>query len=150
MGMFTSYKLTPEEYIPNNIHATGVTPPEPRYPLVAYNAMGEPIGYTWNYGDSIYLEFNTTGHVVYDEEFIEDAETYLTGKRFQLVVYNFRYDVVAHCECDAAARVRILSDSFYPCTLVPGVYKFKLNLIDENAKILYTLMDGDDCILYIK
>ena len=150
MGMFTSYKLTPEDYIPNNLHYTNIVPPEPKYPLVAYNAMGEPVGYTWNYGDSIYLEFNTTGNVVYDEEFVEDAETYLAGKKFQLVIYNFRYDVVAHCECDAAASVRILSDSFYPCTLVPGVYKLKLNLIDKDAKVLCTLMDGDDCILYIK
>ena len=150
MNMFTNYNLIPENYIPNNLHEDNRIPPKPRYPLVAYNSQGEAVGFTWNYGDTIYLEFTTTGNVEFDEGVVEDAETYLQGKKFQLQVYDFRYNVVAHCECEAAATVRILSDSFYPCTLVPGVYKLKLDVIDDVANTQYTLLDNDDCIIYIK
>lgn len=174
MGMFQNYKLTPENYIPHNIHYDKVQPAEPKYPLVAYNKLGDPVGYTWNYGDSIYLEFTTTGNVIYDAEdtpanmgFTEDAETYLstpilnrdtnsdnyleeTNKIFQVLIYDFRYNVVAQCELPAAAKVRVLSDSFYLSSLVKGVYKLQLNLIDKNAGVHYTLIDGDECTLYIK
>ena len=40
----------------------------PKLPLVAYNALNEPVGYTWNYGDTVYLEFNTAGNVVYEDQ----------------------------------------------------------------------------------
>ena len=162
MDMFESYKLTPDDYIPNNLHYDNRIPPKPKYPLVAYNKFDEPIGYTWNYGDSVYLEFETTGNVVYDgndiingapaiDGFVEDAKTYLAGKKFKVELYDFRYNVVAHCECDAAPVVRILSDSFYPCSLVKGVYKLKATIIDEKNNILTTVIDdNDNLIIYIK
>ena len=154
MDMFENYRLTPKTYIPNNICCNERIPVDPKYPLVAYNNQGEAIGYTWNYGDSVYLEFETTGNVVYDDDtsngFTEDASVYLQGKKFQLYLYDFRYNVVAQCTCNAAPIVRILSDSFYPCSLVKGVYHMKLTLIDENDNILTTLLDGEDGIIYIK
>lgn len=162
MDMFENYRLTPDDYIPNNLHYDNKVPPKPKYPLIAYNKFDEPIGYTWNYGDSIYLEFETTGNVVYDgndvlaraaisDGFVEDAETYLAGKKFKLELYDFRYNVVAYCECNAAPTVRMLSDSFYPIPLAKGVYHFKLTLIDEKNNILITLIDdNDNNIIYIK
>lgn len=165
-NMFTNYKLTPENYIPNNMHFTNKQPPKPKYPLVAYNALNEPIGFTWSYGDTVYLEFNTTGNVVYDEGFTEDANTYLStpvlnreegaeeyfkkgNKVFQVLLLNSRYEVVAHCETEAATTVRVLSDSFYPAALVKGVYKLQLNLLDKNAGTRYTLIKGEDCTIFI-
>lgn len=167
LDRFINYKLTPENYIPNNVHLTTKQPPQPKYPLVAYNALNEAIGLTWNYGDSVYLEFTTTGNVVYDEGVVEDAETYLStpvlnrdesaeqyltanGKIFQVLLYNYRYEVVAHCEVPAAAQVRVLSDSFYPAELGKGTYKLQLNLIDKNAGTQYTLIGGNDCTVFIK
>lgn len=152
-NMFTNYDLTPENYIPNNVIYDKIVPNTPKYPLVAYNVKDEAIGYTWNYGDSIYLEFTTTGNVVYDDapnDFTEDASTYLEGKKFQLLIYNFRYDVVAQAECPAAPVVRILSDSFCPYSLVKGVYHLKFTLVDENNNVLATLIDGNDGIIFIK
>lgn len=219
MDRFASYRLTPANYVPNNMHFTKHPSTEPTLPLVAYNQANEPIGFTWSYGESVYLEFLTTGYVVYNEGeasdsagFTEDAETYLSHKTpadypkhgdngvrlrsdtavdatalvdgttstdddeesseqqdsqesstetqaeeyfsdgtkiFQILVYNFRYDVVAWCEVPAATRVRVLSDSFYPHSLVKGVYKLQLNLIDKNAGTQITLLKGDECTLFI-
>ena len=151
-SMFENYDvLTPNDYIPNNLHYDNTTPVEPTYPLVAYNSQGIAVGYTWNYGDVVYLEFTTTGNVVYSNlGFTEDAETYLKGKKFKLVVYNSRCESVAQCECDAKPVVKILSDSMYPSTLVKGVYHLKLTLMDEDNNTLTTLLGWDDCIIYIK
>lgn len=161
MDMFENYRLTPDDYIPSNLHYDNRVPTKPKYPLVAYNIKDEPIGYTWNYGDSICLEFTTTGNVVYDNQdvlpgtsikggFMEDAETYLQGKIFRLEFYDFRYNVVACCSFDAAPFVRVLSESFQSIALVKGVYHLKLTLLDNKEKQLATLLSGDDCIIYIK
>lgn len=161
MDQFTNYRLTPIDYVPNNLHQTTKLPPKPKIPLVAYNFEGEEIGFTWSHGDTILLELTTTGNVVYEEGeregiaagFMEDAETYLKGKKFELLMFDSRYNLVAQCETDAAPIVKILSDNFYPETVVPGTYRLKLTLIDnidEDTVIRYTLLDSDDCIIYIK
>lgn len=151
MSMFENYELIPQNYIPNNINSDVYKETSVKYPLVAYNAQGDVIGFTWNYEDTVYLEFTTTGNVVYDDMgFTEDCETYLKGKKFKAILYNNRYEVCAQCICDAAPVVKILSDSFFPSTVVPGVYRLKLTLIDENNDTLTTLISGDDGIIYIK
>ena len=217
LDRFANYKLVPEQYIPDNIHQPKIQPQKPKLPLVTYNKAGDPIGFTWNYGDTVYLEFETTGEVTYDPgdpgynlgssveetafmyltsktpsnyphytdngirlrsddeetESLEEegndevtssntksAEEYLNdnddgSKIFQVLIYNFRYEVVAWCEAKAADKVVILSDSFYPSSLVKGTYKLKLNLIDKNAGTQMTLIPsdngtGDDCIIFIK
>ena len=160
-NMFTNYQLTPDDYIPNNLHEDSRIPQTPKYPLVAYDGNDQPIGYTWNYGDSVYLEFTTTGYVTYENSdilpsgsssdgFMEDAETYLRGKKFKVELYDFRYNVVAQCEGDAAPVVRVLSDSFYPQSLVKGVYQLKFTLIDEKNSLYITMIDGKDCTIYIR
>lgn len=223
LDRFTNYRLIPQDYVPDNIHQPTIQPNKPKAPLVAYNKKGEPIGFTWNYGDTIYLEFNTEGTVTYepgdpgykdlDSYIAEDANLYLTSptspthphsldndillrgdnakdpcvdvqcistesvdeekdsntqdatnyfedgtKIFQVLIYNFRYEVVAWCEAPAAPKVVILSDSFYPHSLVRGTYKLKLNLIDKAGGSRITLIpsqkeDGSmeqDCTIFIK
>lgn len=208
MDRFASYKITPSDYIPNNIeYKKDCSSSDPLPSLVVYDALGKPIGFTWSYGESIYIEFTTTGNVVYDAEdnnadmgFAEDAATYFSHKTpsdypkyndnrvklksddnpeivdeamgicseenqntedssnksfedgikiFQVLVYNFRHEVVAWCEVPAAVTVRILSDSFYPSSLVPGIYKLQLNLIDKNAGTQIALLKGNDCTIFI-
>lgn len=151
MGMFTNYDLTPNNYTPSNLYCDNRVQQKPKLPLVEYDAFDNPIGFTWNYGDTVYLEFSTVGNVVYDDlGFAEEAETYLQGKKFEALIYNFRYEVVAKRTVDAATCVRILSDSFYPSSLVKGVYHLQLNLIDEQNGVRHTLVDGDNCTLFIK
>ena len=217
LDRFMNYKLIPENYVPDNIHQPQIQPKKPKLPLVEYNKQGEPIGFTWNYGDTIYLEFNTEGSVTYEPGdpgykdpnlyIEEDAETYLKSKTlldylhyevtdenklldgkttsdeqetssttdinekdvteylgddgtkiFQVLIYNFRYEVVAWCEVPAAPKVVILSDSFYPCSLVKGTYKLRLNLIDKVGGSHITLIpsqnedgsEGNDCTIFIR
>lgn len=213
---FLKYQTTPPDYIPNNLYCdNSLQLKKPHLPLVAYNAEEEPIGFTWNYGESIYLEFETTGQVLYDpedanleigiyesadtylnsitpknyphsddngiklrseevspnttelgldaqdededeeseaQETTEDAETYFKdgSKIFQVLIYNFRHDVVAWSELKAGTKVRVLADSFYPCSLVKGTYKLQLNLIDKRAGVQTTLINPDECSIYIK
>lgn len=204
MDRFTNYRITPADYTPNNIKPAEYFPPETTPSLINYDASGKPIGFTWNYGESIYIEFTVTGNVVYDPEdtgrdvgFAEDADTYFSHKTpndypkyndngvklkseddskeitdlasgfcpdekvedntkfkdgtkiFQVLIYNFRHDIVAWCEAPAATTVRILSDSFYPSSLVPGTYRLQLNLVDKNAGTQTALLKGDDCIIFI-
>lgn len=148
--MFENYRMTPSNYIPTNTKSAVLENP-PKFPLVLYNKFDEPIGFTWNYGDTVVLKFITEGNVVYDElGFTEDAQTYLSDKMFNLTVYNDRYEAVAQCKCDAGISVEILSDGFYPKTLVKGVYHLKLELLDEEENILTTLIGWDDLIIYIR
>lgn len=234
---FTVYQLTPPGYVPDNRQFSNKHPKPPHPPLVMYSPTevdpetGEPypIGFTWNQGDSVFLEFITEGEVTYDPgdpeytnpsgEYIqESAKTYLTSKTsanypkhtdngvgtfqgmpeyptaeelgleetddedtgseaenpnetdaesyfginkedkvFQVLVYNFRHEVVAWCETLADTRVRVLVDSFYPSSLVKGTYKLRLNLIDRAAGVQTTLIPRRDdngvlyeCLIFIK
>ena len=96
----------------------------------------------------LHYDFATSAYHAFG--YTEDAEMYLQDKKFKLNVYNVRGEVCAQCECDAGTQVRILSDSFYPDSLVKGVYHLQLTLIDENNNVLTTLLGWDDCIIYIK
>lgn len=160
MSMFDAYKLVPEEYTPSNIHQTSELNVKPKKPLVAYNAFGEPQGFTWNRGDSICLEFNTTGNVVYEERdikgnsygVVEDAETYLTNpqKTLQLYIYDFRYNVIAFAEAPAHAKTVFYTQDIFKQSPVAGAYKLQLNLLDESTGISHTLIDGKECSIFIK
>lgn len=150
MNMFENYTLTPNSYIPRNTPPKFL-PKKQKYPLIAYNSFGEAIGYTWNYTDNICLEFNTTGNVIYDDEGVtEDAETYLNGKIFNVLIYNSRYECVAEFQLNAGASVTVELSTVIKKPLVPGVYTLQLTLIDENANTTVTLIDGNSGIIYIK
>ena len=80
MARFDSYLNTPSSYVPNNKDTVLESVNDIiKYPTEEYNAKGELVGYSWNYGDSIILEFLTEGIVLYDNVTYEDAETYLGG-----------------------------------------------------------------------
>lgn len=83
-SMFDNYKNIPSSYTPCNMCCGDNLISErdvlaARKPLEAYDALGRFIGFSWNYGNSIVLEFTTTGAVTYDDGSQEDAETYLTS-----------------------------------------------------------------------
>lgn len=222
LDRFKNYKLTPANYVPNNIHYNDRIEKPARPPLVMYSPVekdekGNPkeIGFTWTYGDSIYLEFRMEGDVIYDngdygQEFghTESIGDYLQSrtlaryklfnddslealgdpnivskadgtyeetaseendgeddnsiKFFQILIYNFRYEVVAWCEVPVteadyylndggnnSCKFKVLVDSFYPQALVKGTYTLELNLIDENANSRHTLINKSDCKLFI-
>lgn len=150
--MFRNYDLTPQSYIPHNSCPSKIGCEKPIKPFVSYNAKGEAVGFEWNYGDSILLEFCTSGNVWYEppQDFTEDAETYLKGKKFLLELYDFRYEIAYSCEVEAATNVKILIDSKSSERLFKGVYHCNFILIDEEEGIKATLVDGEDCLFFIK
>lgn len=160
MSMFDAYRLIPEDYIPDNIHITNQVYTKAKKPLVSYNKFGEPVGFTWNQGDTICLEFTTTGNVVYEDGdvpgisggFSENADTYFTHspKVFQLNLYDFRYNKVAHAEIPAQAKAVLLSTDFQAEELVKGVYKLQLNLVDLKTGLQHQLIDKDECQIFIR
>lgn len=153
MDMFENYDYIPGTFIPCNPCPPKIDFTTLKKPLTYYNAKDEFLGYAWNYGDSIVLEFTTTGEVQYNEDEVwEDAATYLEGKKIHLDIFDFRYEVVFDATADASTVVTFLIDETSSKRLVKGVYTFRLTLIDEEAGTKYTLMpQGDDkCSLYIK
>lgn len=148
--MFQNYDITPNNYIPNNM-CDRITPPSPVQPLVAYNAAGEAIGFTWHYGDVITLTFTTNIEIIREEDnFYEDASTYLQGKQMRLFIYDFRYEIIYDETKDAAEELSFIIDSGISPLFVEGAYRFQLVLIDEKNKTQQTLLGGDDCIFYVK
>lgn len=160
MSMFDAYRLIPEDYIPDNIHITDQVYTKIKKPLVSYNKLGDPVGFTWNQSDTVCLEFITTGNVVYEDGdvpdiqggFIQDAETYFnhSPKVFQLSILDFRYNVVGYVEVPAKARTVILSTDFNCASLSKGIYKLQLNLVEPQSGIQYQLIDKDSCQIFIR
>lgn len=151
--MFEGYNYIPGTFIPvNNYPPQDITPPVVK-PLEIYNINDEFIGYGWNCGDSIVLEFTTTGRAIYDEEgTYEDAETYLAGKKLQLIIFDFRYNPVYNITTDAAVVTKFYIDETTSKNIVKGPYTFRLILIDEENSLKFTLMpqgSEDKCNLYI-
>ena len=149
MSMFNNYKNIPNDYIPNNIKPPEYYHPAPKYPLEEYNAKGELIGYSWHYGDTVVLEFCTSGEVIYDN-YYEDAETYLKGKTFRLDLFDFRYENVYSDKLSAETTVKFHIDAQTSDRLFRGVYRCTLTLIDDKTNLEYTLVDKDSCVFMIE
>lgn len=147
--MFENYDYVPNSTIPCDIDTTSNIV---KRPLEVYNSKDEFIGYSWKYGESIVLEFSTTGDVQYnDDEVWEDAETYLKNKQMCLEIFDFRHIMVYKSTVPADTVVKFFIEGSSYNKLVRGVYSFKLTLIDTVESIDYTLMPKaeDKCFLYI-
>ena len=103
MDMFVNYDNTPSTYIPNNIckknPQIGQYPP--KLPYAIYNANGEVVGYEWNYGDTVVLNFTIKGHVTCngdDPQTLYDRSIagYMVDGNEEIIfrIFNFRYEMV--------------------------------------------------------
>lgn len=151
--MFENYDYIPGTLIPCN--TPNYIPPQGPItrPLEFYNAKGDFAGYTWTYGDSICLEFQTTGEVIYDDTgAYESVDQYFEGKQLQLLIFDFRYIAVVDKTIDASSDAVFVLDQTDIESLVRGKYTFQLILIDNTNQTTYTLMpqSGDVCTIYIK
>lgn len=151
MKMFESYNNTPSSYIPNNSCPTMISIKEcNQLPLEVYNIKGELIGYTWSRGDSIVLNFITTGVVTYDEGAYEDAETYMRGKTLQFNFYDHMYNMIFQETVDASDDVKFYIESDKYNLLEGNIYYCTLTLLDNENNIVNTLVNITDCKFYIK
>lgn len=149
MDMFTNYNNIPASYVPCNLNAQPFCTEHYVKPLEEYNAKGELIGYSWHYGDTVVLEFCTSGEVIYDN-YYEDAETYLKGKTFRLDLFDFRYENVYSDKLSAEITVKFHIDAQTSNKLFRGVYRCMLTLIDDKTNLEYTLIDKDSCVFMIE
>lgn len=75
--------------------AKPLKPFKPNKPYEEYNAEGQLVGFWWNYGNSVNLEFELSGYVT-----IEEADTYVPVREFikdkniQITLYNFRHEEI--------------------------------------------------------
>lgn len=150
-NIFTNYNNVPENYIPNNINQPPIIKKEYNIPLEIYNAKGEFVGLTWNTCDNILLNFNISGNVTYDTGVYEDAETYLTGKKLQIIFYDFKYFALFNDTFDASINaIYEISENIQKNILVPGIYYLQLNLLDDTNNISLTLISPDECQIVVK
>lgn len=152
MDMFKNYDYIPGTNIPCNRCPSTVDFSRVKRPLEMYNIKSEFIGFGWKYRDSIILEFETTGEVIYnDAEHYVDAETYLDDKAMEFTMYDFRGEVVYNQVLPAGVVVKYFIDEHTSARLVKGVYTFRLSLVDIENNIRHTLMssEDDECSLYI-
>ncbi len=118
-------------------------------PLEMYNINNELIGFGWNQGDPIVLEFVVTGQVMYDDGTYVDAETYLKNKNYQFELFNFRYEKVFETVTNSNNIIDINIGSELSAKLYKGMYYGKLTLLDKDNKVSQTLADNDVCKFYV-
>lgn len=149
MDLFTNYENLSTSYTPYNL--TKFVPDFERtsLPLEEYNAKGELIGYSWHYGDSIVLEFNTSGKVTYDNQTYMSASTFLQGKEMLLQMFNFRGECVYCQKIDASTTVKYLLDSKNFGHVPKGVYRCNLTLLGDDD-FAYVLVNKEDYIFMIQ
>lgn len=73
-SMFDSYDNLQKNYIPDNQKPKPipgpVAPCRPKFPYEEYDAEGKLIGYFWNYGDTVTLQFNIDGFITVEDNAI--------------------------------------------------------------------------------
>ena len=105
MGMFTNYETLQDEYIPSNTKPDCPKPPNPKLeplipkkPYEEFNEEGQLIGYWWNYGDIVTLEFDIDGEVTIEDDAIlytasGEGPTTNTKGRVGQKAYNLYYKI---------------------------------------------------------
>lgn len=147
-NMFKNFIDIPTDYSPNNECQLIPDREISKLPIEVYNAKNELIGFTWNYGDSIVLEFITTGTVEYDDtRTYEDASTYLSDKTMTITISNNRYQEVISQDIVADTKVRFIIDDELSKLFLRGTYYCDLKLKDDSG-VIQTLFNGG--CLYVK
>ena len=102
-SMFENYENLSSQYIPSNIAKAPINidapckPTIPNKPYEEVNANGELIGYWWNYGDTINLDFNLSGYVTADgnNKYI-DILDFIVDKQINIRLFNFRHEQITN------------------------------------------------------
>ena len=152
MNMFKNYDNIPSTYIPNNRDARPLGREFIRKPLEEYNAKGELIGYSWEQGSSVELEFVVEGEVYYDDNsFYQTAKDYVSDKLFELTLYNFRYEPVKVLSATAVDnKIKFVIPSEMSSDILKGIYYPSLVCINEINNIKTIMFKGTDCTLIVK
>ena len=147
MPIFPTYEYIPTSYAPNNLVEEALDLRIKKKPLEVYDRQGNVVGYSWYYGDAIVLEFTTTGNVILDDDYYQDAVTYLKDKKLRLQFLDFRYNIVYDFIQPASAVAKFFITNTASKDFVRGTYRCKLTLVDDHDEehvVNCTLIDVDD------
>lgn len=158
--MFESYQLTPSSHIPNNSEEQRIIlTDKPQKPLVSYNKFGQPVGLTWHRGDNICLELNTSGTVTYDLRdpevqanqvdagFYEVADQYLQNLYFEILICDFRYNIMGTCKIPAEITAKVYTRDFMD-DLQPGIYYLNVHVVNAAGELQQAVIER--CQIFIK
>lgn len=174
-NMFEKYDNIPENYTPNNFKRLLDNCKKPQKlvnievnsPYEIINIKGELLGYSWNYGDILNLQFQLIGKFnvenntpIYfisnskeelpDEPQVTqvDVSEFVRGKTATIELLNFRQEVI-YTETVDASEVLVLNinNEFYN-KVNKGVYTLNIYLESEESRV--TIFESDDCIILVK
>ena len=146
--MFKSYdKVSTSNYTPDNINKYLPDYERSKLPIEVLDIHNNLIGYGWNHGDSVVLEFIITGGVYYDDDVAyEDASVYLKGKEVEITIFDYQYNVIIDQKQEASDDIIFVIDNNLSKLLIPGAYTCSLKLLsNEDVVTLF-----DDGHLYVK
>ena len=172
-NIFENYQNIPNDYTPNNLikvievkeTSNKLVSCLPNKPHEIYNIKDELIGYGWNYGDTISLQFQligkfdtTTSPIYYivgqentdlpeGERTLVSAEDFVKGRTVRVRVFNFRAETVFEQWREGNALITLnITDDFYN-KIPKGVYYLVIDVIGETKATIFNM---SDCILMIK
>ena len=147
--MFKSYdKIATSNYTPDNINKYLPDYERSKLPIEVFDIHNKLIGYGWNHGDSVVLEFIITGGVYYDDDVTyEDASVYLKGKKVEITIYDYQYNIIIDQTQEASDDIIFVIDNNLSKLLIPGAYTCSLKLLPNDDDVV-TLFDNGK--LYVK
>lgn len=133
-NLFTNYQNINPNYQPSNIKPPNpckpkLEPCKPNKPYEEYDAENKLVGYYWNYGDTINLEFDVSGEVtIIDGEEYISALDFLIGKYVVMTIYDFRGDVMA-------TQTLYTSTTLQPNSIIKKGSLINGELYDEDTQV---------------
>lgn len=142
-------------------------PCNPNKPYAQYDVKGNLIGYWWNYGDTINLEFNIDGEVVFtesDKDITQDntentidlsqaggyipAEEFLKDKEIIVRIMNFRREIIAEQTYQGSTKIIFTIDKDLSQKMVKSNYYCSLTI--QSKTLEHTIFSQNDCTLTVK
>ena len=128
-SMFENYENLNSQYIPSNITKAPIkcqdncacSPLIPNKPYEDYNARGQLVGYWWNYGDTINLDFNLSGYVTTDNAYIT-VQDFIRDKQINIQLYNFRHEEIVNELFDGNDFTNLVYNKVSVNPLTQGIY----------------------------
>lgn len=174
-NMFEKYDTVPEGYIPNNFKKylnrdnrnDKLIVIKVDSPYAIINVNNDLLGYSWNYGDVLNLQFQLIGKFnaenntpIYfisnnkeklpDEPQVTqiDVSEFIKGKTATMELLNFRQEVIYTETVDASEVLVLNINSDFYNKVNKGVYTLNIYLESEESRV--TIFESDDCIILIK
>jgi hypothetical protein len=95
----------------------------------------------WAEGDTVEIFFKLTE---------EDNSEWYENKTVKVTISDFRYEEVYTATFKASPKIVLSIDSKTSQLFTPGVYYCEVKLLDDITNDVTTLLDEEECCLYVK